>query len=151
MRRPSLPRRGAPHFHPRPHTLPPFLPQQAAVEEVEAGEEAVIAETGRLFVRNLAYTASESDLSEAFGVFGDVSEVHLVLDRWARGGDSAGSIDLASPASAADLRMRCLGCLETSVRCIKSLTVGGGERGVGRKSCHYSLYPRLVGGLGSRG
>ena len=56
------------------------------VEEFEAGEEAVIAETGRLFVRNLAYTASEADLSEAFGVFGDVSEVHLVLDRWGWGG-----------------------------------------------------------------
>ena len=82
---------------------------------MEAGEEAVIAETGRLFVRNLAYTASESDLSEAFGVFGDVSEVHLVLDRW-EGGSSAGSIDLAYPSCEADLRLRYLGFLGTTVR-----------------------------------
>ena len=104
----------SPHFRgPSSHSSPPSL--QVAVEEVEAGEEAVIAETGRLFVRNLAYTASESDLSEAFGVFGDVSEVHLVLDRW-EGGSSVGSIDLAYPSCEADLRMRYLGFLGTSVR-----------------------------------
>lgn len=73
---------------PLPHTVrsPAHSPLDHSplqvVEEVEAGEEASIAETGRLFVRNLAYTASEADLSEAFGAFGDVSEVHLVLDRW---------------------------------------------------------------------
>ncbi|KAG1656825.1 hypothetical protein FOA52_008459 [Chlamydomonas sp. UWO 241] len=42
---------------------------------------ATIADTGRLFVRNLAYTACEADLSELFGGFGDLGEVHLVLDR----------------------------------------------------------------------
>lgn len=61
-------------------------PEAAAapdVEEVAAGavEEASIAETGRLFVRNLAYTASEADLAELFAGYGDLSEVHLVLDR----------------------------------------------------------------------
>ncbi len=56
------------------------------VEEVQAGEEVSISETGRLFVRNLAYTASEAELSEAFGRFGDLTEVHLVLDRCVGGG-----------------------------------------------------------------
>ncbi|KAI3887283.1 hypothetical protein MKW98_031235 [Papaver atlanticum] len=40
-----------------------------------------ILETRRLFVRNLPYTASEEDLAEIFGKFGDISEVHLVVDR----------------------------------------------------------------------
>ncbi|KAI3864185.1 hypothetical protein MKX03_015625 [Papaver bracteatum] len=40
-----------------------------------------ILETRRLFVRNLPYTASEEDLAEVFGKFGDISEVHLVVDR----------------------------------------------------------------------
>ncbi|XP_026440828.1 uncharacterized protein LOC113339821 isoform X3 [Papaver somniferum] len=40
-----------------------------------------ILETRRLFVCNLPYTASEEDLAEIFGKFGDISEVHLVVDR----------------------------------------------------------------------
>ncbi|KAI3864260.1 hypothetical protein MKX03_006093 [Papaver bracteatum] len=40
-----------------------------------------ILEAGRLFVRNLPYTASEEDLTEIFSKFGDISEVHLVVDR----------------------------------------------------------------------
>ncbi|XP_026425511.1 uncharacterized protein LOC113321808 isoform X2 [Papaver somniferum] len=40
-----------------------------------------ILETRRLFVRNLPYTASEEDLAEIFGKIGDISEVHLVVDR----------------------------------------------------------------------
>jgi hypothetical protein len=46
-------------------------------------EERQILETGRLFVRNLAYDTAEADLSEAFGAHGALEEVHLVLDRWA--------------------------------------------------------------------
>ncbi|KAF8412655.1 hypothetical protein HHK36_000623 [Tetracentron sinense] len=38
-------------------------------------------ETGRLFVRNLPYTATEDDLEELFRKFGDVSQVHLVVDK----------------------------------------------------------------------
>lgn len=51
---------------------------------VDAAAAESIAEYGRLFVRNLPYTATEADLSELFGQFGDVSEVHLVLDRETR-------------------------------------------------------------------
>lgn len=55
---------------------------KAGVEEVEALQDAPsIEETGRLFVRNLPYRATEADLAEAFREHGEVSEVHLVLDR----------------------------------------------------------------------
>jgi multiple RNA-binding domain-containing protein 1 len=36
--------------------------------------------TGRLFVRNLAYTCSEEDLREAFEPFGTLAEVHIPVD-----------------------------------------------------------------------
>lgn len=42
-----------------------------------------IEETARLFIRNLPYGATEADLAEAFREHGELSEVHLVLDRWA--------------------------------------------------------------------
>ncbi len=45
------------------------------------GVEDAILDTGRLFVRNLAYGATESDLTELFGRHGDLAEVHLVLDK----------------------------------------------------------------------
>ena len=41
-----------------------------------------IEETARLFVRNLPYSTTEADLAEAFREHGEVSEAHLVLDRW---------------------------------------------------------------------
>lgn len=39
------------------------------------------AETGRLFVRNLAYAAREDDIRALFEAIGQVRGVHLVLDR----------------------------------------------------------------------
>mmetsp|Transcript_8890 Transcript_8890/g.26983 ORF Transcript_8890/g.26983 Transcript_8890/m.26983 type:complete len:438 (-) Transcript_8890:12-1325(-) len=59
-------------------------PRAAPIEvvaEADDDEGASVAESGRLFVRNLAYTATEADLSELFGSYGDLTEVHLVLDR----------------------------------------------------------------------
>eukprot|EP00123_Amoebidium_parasiticum_P001003 comp11963_c0_seq2/m.6654 comp11963_c0_seq2/g.6654 ORF comp11963_c0_seq2/g.6654 comp11963_c0_seq2/m.6654 type:complete len:788 (-) comp11963_c0_seq2:24-2387(-) len=44
-------------------------------------DEQSIAETGRLFVRNLPYTCTEEDLTEAFSKFGPLAEVHMPLDR----------------------------------------------------------------------
>ncbi|XVF25349.1 hypothetical protein REPUB_Repub13aG0205500 [Reevesia pubescens] len=40
-----------------------------------------VLESGRLFVRNLPYTATEDELAEFFSKFGDVSQVHLVIDK----------------------------------------------------------------------
>ncbi|XP_043724842.1 multiple RNA-binding domain-containing protein 1-like isoform X2 [Telopea speciosissima] len=45
----------------------------------DAREE--VLETGRLFVRNLPYSATEDDLAELFSKFGNVSQVHLVVDK----------------------------------------------------------------------
>ena len=53
------------------------------VEEVTAVQDVPsIEETARLFVRNLPYSTTEADLAEAFREHGEVSEAHLVLDRW---------------------------------------------------------------------
>ncbi|CAM6084747.1 unnamed protein product [Calypogeia fissa] len=48
---------------------------------IDAEQQENVSETGRLFVRNLPYTASEEDLTELFGKFGQLSQVHLVLDK----------------------------------------------------------------------
>ncbi len=48
-------------------------------EASSAGE--AIAETGRLFLRNLPYSASEADLTAVLAPYGELREVHLVLDR----------------------------------------------------------------------
>ncbi|XP_042520467.1 multiple RNA-binding domain-containing protein 1 isoform X2 [Macadamia integrifolia] len=45
----------------------------------DAREE--VLETGRLFVRNLPYSATEDDLAELFSKFGNVSQVHIVVDK----------------------------------------------------------------------
>ena len=46
-----------------------------------AGEEEDVGSTGRLFLRNLPFTTTEAELSGAFAEYGDLQEVHLVLDR----------------------------------------------------------------------
>ncbi|KAJ7554372.1 hypothetical protein O6H91_06G137600 [Diphasiastrum complanatum] len=50
-------------------------------ELIVAEDSESVAETGRLFVRNLPYTASEDDLAKLFSAYGEVSQVHLVLDK----------------------------------------------------------------------
>ncbi|CAG8577126.1 1353_t:CDS:10 [Ambispora leptoticha] len=43
--------------------------------------EETIAETGRLFVRNLPYICTEEDLRKEFHQFGPLAEVHMPIDR----------------------------------------------------------------------
>ncbi|OAX83362.1 hypothetical protein ACJ72_02273 [Emergomyces africanus] len=40
----------------------------------------ILRETGRLFVRNLLYNASESDLEPLFSPFGRIDEIHVAFD-----------------------------------------------------------------------
>ncbi len=56
-------------------------PAPQVVQASEAG--AAIADTGRLFLRNLSYAATETDLTALLQPYGDVTEVHLVLDKCA--------------------------------------------------------------------
>nr|DAD24355.1 TPA_asm: hypothetical protein HUJ06_025819 [Nelumbo nucifera] len=44
-------------------------------------EKEEVLKTGRLFVRNLPYSATEEELVELFSKFGDVSQVHIVVDK----------------------------------------------------------------------
>jgi multiple RNA-binding domain-containing protein 1 len=62
---------------------PPGAPP-GPLTQVDAEQEEGVSETGRLFVRNLAYTATDDDLTELFKQFGELSEVHLVVDKETR-------------------------------------------------------------------
>ncbi|XP_042427118.1 multiple RNA-binding domain-containing protein 1-like [Zingiber officinale] len=57
-------------------------------------------ETGRLFIRNLPYTATEDDLAELFSQFGELSEVHLVVDKDTKRSKGIGYVLYALPESA---------------------------------------------------
>ena len=58
--------------------------------KVGSGEEEPIAESGRLFVRNLSYSTSEEDLTDLFSKFGPLTELNLLVDK-----SSSKSIGLA--------------------------------------------------------
>ncbi|PRW58148.1 Multiple RNA-binding domain-containing 1 [Chlorella sorokiniana] len=73
---------------------------QGPAAVVQAGDEASIADTGRLFVRNLPYTASEAELQELFEQYGSVSEVHLVLDRASKKSKGFALVQFADPQDA---------------------------------------------------
>lgn len=60
---------------------PPPGPPPGGPTQVDAEQEEGVSETGRLFVRNLAYTATEDDLTGLFKQYGELSEVHLVVDK----------------------------------------------------------------------
>lgn len=60
--------------------------------------------TGRLFIRNLAYTVNESDLSDLFSPHGDLLEVHLVLDRETKKSKGMAYCLFSTPESAQDAK-----------------------------------------------
>lgn len=59
--------------------------------------------------RNLAYTATEEELAEAFGRFGPLVECHLCLDKELRRSKGFAYVTFANPQDAAE-----------AVRCVKS-------------------------------
>ncbi|XP_041348002.1 probable RNA-binding protein 19 isoform X2 [Gigantopelta aegis] len=56
-------------------------PWELKIQQGRMDEEEGIAESGRLFVRNLSYTCTEDDLEELFKTFGPLTEVNLPVDR----------------------------------------------------------------------
>eukprot|EP00887_Chlorella_sp_A99_P005214 scaffold1.g5214.t1 len=79
----------------RPHGAP---------AAVEAGDDASVGETGRLFVRNLPYGATEADLRALFEAHGEVAEVHLVLDRATRKSKGYALVQYSDPGDAVAAR-----------------------------------------------
>ncbi|KAG5360277.1 Multiple RNA-binding domain-containing protein 1 [Yarrowia sp. B02] len=58
-------------------------PKAAPVEEEEPAEDPTIVsirKTGRLFLRNLLYTAKEDDFRKLFSQYGELEEVHLPVN-----------------------------------------------------------------------
>ncbi|KAJ3901960.1 hypothetical protein F5879DRAFT_276172, partial [Lentinula edodes] len=50
------------------------------IEEPREPVQEAILQTSRLFVRNLAFSCSDSDLTTLFGKFGELSQVHIPVD-----------------------------------------------------------------------
>ncbi|KAJ3111200.1 hypothetical protein HDU96_005900 [Phlyctochytrium bullatum] len=65
-----------------PKKLSEEKPARAMLKEkFEPPPASIIAETGRLFVRNLAYTCTREELEKLFAKYGPLSEVHISVDK----------------------------------------------------------------------
>ncbi|KAH6757462.1 nucleotide/nucleic acid binding protein [Perilla frutescens var. hirtella] len=64
-------------------------------------ENEEILKTGRLFILNLPYVATEEEVEKHFSIFGDISEVHLVVDRDTKISKGRAYVDYVLPESAA--------------------------------------------------
>ncbi|GAA5966213.1 hypothetical protein JCM3765_006090 [Sporobolomyces pararoseus] len=76
-------------------------------EEVEEESESdltiqSILETGRLFLRNLAFSVSEQDLKDLFQKFGQIDQVHLPVDSTTKLSKGLGYITFSKPQQAVD-------------------------------------------------
>lgn len=77
--------------------------EEAEVEAPKSEAELAIEkieETGRLFVRNLSYSITESELEELFSPFGELEEVHLPVDSKSHTPKGFAYIQFTSPSSA---------------------------------------------------
>ncbi|KAG8385072.1 hypothetical protein BUALT_Bualt03G0003500 [Buddleja alternifolia] len=60
-----------------------------------------ILESGRLFIRNLPYTATEEELGDHFSKYGNISQVHIVVDKDTKRSKGIAYVLFALPESAA--------------------------------------------------
>lgn len=69
-------------------------------EEAIKNEES-IAESGRIFIRNLTYTTTEDDVRKLFEKYGPLTEVNLPVDRVTRKSKGFGTVTFLMPEHAA--------------------------------------------------
>jgi multiple RNA-binding domain-containing protein 1 len=67
------------------------------IEEVTADDMEAVAETGRVFVRNLSFTATEEEVAAHFASFGALTAVHIIVDRSTRRSKGLAYITYALP------------------------------------------------------
>nr|CAH0113144.1 unnamed protein product [Daphnia galeata] len=53
-------------------------------QEDDMKKEETVAESGRIFIRNLAYTVTEEDIEALFSRYGPLAETHLPIDKHSR-------------------------------------------------------------------
>jgi len=53
-------------------------------QEDDMKKEETVAESGRIFIRNLAYSVTEEELEALFTPFGPLAEIHLPIDKYSR-------------------------------------------------------------------
>lgn len=53
-------------------------------QENDMKKEETVAESGRIFIRNLAYSVNEEELEALFSTYGPLAEVHLPIDKHSR-------------------------------------------------------------------
>ncbi|KAN0065554.1 Multiple RNA-binding domain-containing protein 1 [Thecaphora frezii] len=77
--------------------------EQRAAEEAARKEQKIvdeIMESGRLFIRNLPYSATEDEIREFFESFGNVSQVHIPLDKETKASKGLAFVTFSDPAHA---------------------------------------------------
>ncbi|XP_031092091.1 multiple RNA-binding domain-containing protein 1 [Ipomoea triloba] len=81
--------------------------RESGDEMLESGDpssnedEKEVLESGRLFIRNLPYTTTEEELGEHFGKYGNVSQVHIVVDKETKRSKGIAYVLYSLPESAA--------------------------------------------------
>ncbi|PWN52563.1 RNA-binding domain-containing protein [Violaceomyces palustris] len=74
--------------------------QQEAQAKKEQETVDAIMETGRLFIRNLPFSATEEEIESFFSSFGHVSQVHIPLDKSTKAPKGWAFVTFADPAHA---------------------------------------------------
>uniref|UniRef100_W8AG79 Putative RNA-binding protein 19 n=1 Tax=Ceratitis capitata TaxID=7213 RepID=W8AG79_CERCA len=81
------------------HKLEPTNPKWAQQEQSIQNEEG-IAESGRIFFRNLAYTVTEDNLQHLFEKFGPIAEINVPVDTVTRQIKGFGTVTFVLPEHA---------------------------------------------------
>ncbi|CDO68079.1 hypothetical protein BN946_scf184788.g10 [Trametes cinnabarina] len=72
----------------------------SATQSLPDPTKATILQTSRLFIRNLTFMCTEDELRELFQRYGEVSQVHLVLDPSTKQSKGIAYVSFAKPDSA---------------------------------------------------